>query len=109
MAPSELLHGCTATFQAHADVEVPDCLQKLRHGHAGIALSETQSALNLTDHLKAPGFHAVVQKSIVADLLVTCGQYMHQVTADEYRVCQSNLAFGASRLYPSGREGDLIF
>ena len=83
MAPSQLFHGCVTTFRAHADVEVPDCFQKLRHGHAGIALFETQSALKLANHFQVLRSHTVIQKTIVTDLLETCRQYVHQITTDK--------------------------
>ena len=71
MAPSQLFHGCVTTFRTHADVEVPDRLQKFSHGHTGKSLFEAQSTLNLTDHLQVLRFHAVIKKSIVTDLLKT--------------------------------------
>ena len=86
MVPSQLFHGCVPTFRAHADIEVPDCFQKFRHGHAGIALFETQSALKLADYFQVLRFHAVIQKTIVTDLLETCRQYVHQITADKLRM-----------------------
>ena len=86
MAPSQLLHGCVTTFRAHADVEVPDCFQKLRHGHTGKSLFEAQSTLNLTDYLEVTGFHTVIQKTIVTDLPETCRQHVHQITADKLRM-----------------------
>ena len=109
MAPSQLFQGCVTTFRAHADVEVPDCFQKLRHGHTGKSLFEAQSTLNLTDYFQVTGFHTVIQKSIVTDLLETCRQHVQEVTADKFCMLQSNLTFWVSRLYPSGREGDFIF
>ena len=73
MAPSQLLHGCMTAFRADTGVEVPDCFQKLCHGHIGITLSEAQPALDPADYFQVLRFHAVVQKSIVTDLLETAG------------------------------------
>ena len=108
MAPSQLFHGCMTTFGTHADIEVPDCFQKLCHGHTGKPLSETQSSLNLADDFQVMGFHTVIQETIVADFLITCRQYVHEVTPYEFRTGQGYPALWISRLLPSGRERDIL-
>lgn len=108
MTPSQLFHGCMATFGTHADIEVPDCFQEICHGHTGITPSKTQSTLNFTDDFQVMGFHTVIQETIVADFLITCRQYVHEVTPYEFRTGQGYAALWISRLLPSGRERDVF-
>lgn len=54
------------------------------------------------------GFIPVVQEAIVADLLETGGQHMHQITPDEFSMVQGNLTSGFTGLFPSGRKSDRI-
>ena len=109
MTPSQRFYGCMTAFRADTGVEIPDSFQQFCHGHTGIALFETQSARNLTDHFQIYGFHTVVQKTIVADFLKTGGQHMHQITPYKFRLRQGYPAPGISRFFPSGREGNLVF
>ena len=54
-------------------------------------------ALDPEDHLQISGFHSVIEKSIIADLLETGGEHMHQETADKLFVAESDLAFRPAR------------
>ena len=108
MTPSQLFHGCMTAFRTDADIEIPDCFYKLRHGHTGIALFETQSTLNFTDYAQVTGFHAVIQKTIVTDLLETCRQYVQEITPYEFCMSQGYPAFGLSRLFSSGGERNVL-
>lgn len=86
MHPPELLHGSTAAFRTDADIKTPNSLQQLRHGHAGITPPEPLPALELENQFQVLHFHTVVQETIVADLLETGRQHMHEITADEFRM-----------------------
>ena len=109
MTPSKLFHGRPATFGAKTDIKVPDSFQKLCHSHTFITLPEPLFSLKFEDKLQILCLHAVVQKSIVADFLETQWKYMHQVTADEFFVFQSNPAFRVRRFSAACREGHFCF
>ena len=89
-----------AAFRTDTDIKVPDSLQQLCHGHAGIPAAETLSALELKDELQVLCLHTVVKEAVVADLLKAGWQHMHQVTADEFRMAERDLAFRASGCDP---------
>ncbi len=89
-----------AAFRTDTDIKVPDSLQQLRHGHAGIPAAETLSALELKDELQILCLHTVVKEAVVADLLEAGWQHMHQVTADEFRMAERDLAFRAAGCEP---------
>ncbi len=54
-------------------------------------------------------FSTVVQEPIITDFLETGGKHMHQITADEFRVIQSDGAPWIARLFSSGRKDSLLF
>ena len=54
------------------------------------------------------GLISVIQKSIVPDLLETGWQHMHQVAPDKFCMLQSDLTFGFTGLFSSGRKSDCI-
>ena len=96
MHSSKLLHGCTAALRADADIKIPDRFEQFRHGHTGITLPETLSALKFKNNRQVVCLHAVVQETIVPDFLKTGGQDVHQIAADEFNVVQCNGAFWAA-------------
>ena len=61
------------------------------------------------DQLQVFAFPTVIQKPIIADLLETGWEHMHQVTADEFDVIQSDYPARFPGLFPSGRKSDLLF
>ena len=69
MHSSKLLHGCTAALRADADIKIPDRFEQFRHGHTGITLPETLSALKFKNNRQVVCLHAVVQETIVPDFL----------------------------------------
>ena len=48
-------------------------------------------SLQMEDQLQVFRFHAVVQKAVIADLLKTLRQYMHEEAADKLLVIKSDL------------------
>ncbi len=54
-------------------------------------------------------FSTVVQEPIITDFLETGREHMHQVTADEFRIVQSDGTFWVAGLFPTGRKGRLVF
>lgn len=63
-------------------------------------------SLELENQLQVCGLHPVIQEAIVADLLKTARQHMHQVTADKFRLRQSDGPFGVARFPAPGGEGN---
>ena len=61
------------------------------------------------DQFQVSAFSTVIQKPIIPDLLETGWEHMHQITADELDVFQSNDPARFPRLFPSGRKSDLLF
>lgn len=81
------------TLRTDADIKVPDSLQQLCHSHAGIEAAEALAALKLEYKPEIACFHAVIEKTIVADFLETSREHMHQIAPDEFGVLQGDLAF----------------
>ncbi len=79
----KLLHGCTATLRADADIKIPDRFEQFCHGHTSIALLETLSALKFKNSRQVVCLHAVVQETIAPDFLEPGRQDMHQIAADK--------------------------
>ena len=65
-------------------------------------------ALEFKYQFQVSGLISVIQKAIVPNLLETGWQHMHQITADKFRMIQSNLTFGVTGLLSSGRKSDRI-
>ena len=73
-----------------------DRFEQFCHGHTGITLPETLSALKFKNNRQVVCLHAVVQETIVPDFLKTGRQDVHQIAADEFNVVQCNGAFWAA-------------
>ena len=56
--------------------------------------------------LQVSGLISVIQESIVADLLETEWQHMHQVTPDEFHIVQGNRPARLVRFSSPGRKRD---
>ena len=56
------------------------------------------------DQFQVSAFSTVIQKPIIPDLLETGWEHMHQITADELDVFQSNDPARFPRTFPSGRK-----
>lgn len=61
------------------------------------------------DQFQVFAFSTVIQKPIIPDLLKTGWEHMHQITADEFDVLQSDHPARFTRLFPPGRKSDLLF
>ena len=72
-----------SALRAETDVNVPDLFQDLRHLHAGKLCFESLVSLQPEDQFKVSGLHAVTEKTIVADLLKSVRQDVHQKAPDE--------------------------
>ena len=66
-------------------------------------------SLKLKDKLEISGFHTVVQKAIVTNLLESRRQDMQKETAYEFLVFERNLTSLSAGIPASGREGSLCF
>ena len=65
------------------------------------------ATLELENQHQVCGLHPVIQEAIIADLLKTARQHMHQVTADKFRLRQSDGPFGVARFLAPGSEGNI--
>ena len=61
------------------------------------------------DQFQVFAFSTVIQKAIIPDLLETGWEHMHQITADELDVFQSDHPVRFTGLFPPGRKSDLLF
>ena len=61
------------------------------------------------DQFQVFAFSTVIQKAIIPDLLKTGREHMHQITADELDVFQSDHPVRFTGLFPPGRKSDLLF
>ena len=61
------------------------------------------------DQFQVFAFSTVIQKPIIPDLLKTGREHMHQITADELDVFQSDHPARFTGLFPPGRKSDLLF
>ena len=61
------------------------------------------------DQFQVFAFSTVIQKAIIPDLLETGWEHMHQITADELDVFQSDHPARFTGLFPPGRKSDLLF
>ena len=61
------------------------------------------------DQFQVFAFSTVIQKAIIPDLLKTGREHMHQITADELDVFQSDHPARFTGLFPPGRKSDLLF
>ena len=98
MHPPKQLHGSASTLRTNADIEVPHTLKQFRHSHAGIEAAKPLASLKFKDEPEVTRFHAVIKKTIVADLLKTCRKHMRQIAPDEFHVVQRDLTFRAAWL-----------
>lgn len=88
MRPSKLCHALASAFRTDCDIIIPDCFQKFCHRHTCIKLPELLMSLKFEDRFQILFFHAIVQKSVVSDLLETGWEYMHEKPADEFCMFQ---------------------
>ena len=109
IAPPKLPHGCTAAFRTDGQVNVPDRLEQFCHGQPGITLPESLAALDPEDYFQVPGFHPVIEKSIIADLLETGREHMHQEASDKLSMAESDLPFWIPGFPATCRERNLCF
>ena len=108
-APPLVLHGTAPACRADGDILPPDRQDQFRHGKPFVTAAEPLAPLKPEDQLQVPGFHPVIKEAIVADLLETGREHMHQETPDKLFMAEGDLTFWFSRLFPPGTEGDLRF
>ena len=109
ITPPQLLHGSTAAFRTDGQVNVPDCFEQFCHGQSGITLPKSLAALDPEDYFQVPGFHPVIKKTIVPDLLETGGEHVHQEPANKFFVADGDLPFWVTGLFSPCGEGNLCF
>lgn len=108
IASSNPPHRGGTTVGTQTNVEIPDGFYELCYRKSGVTLFKTLPVLKLKNDFEILCFHPVIQKAVIAYFLKTTGEYMHQITPDEFRVVQGNLTFWLPRLFPSGSKGNLI-
>ena len=84
----------TPAFRTETDVNVPDLFQDLRHLHAGKSCFESLMSLKPEDQFEVSAFHAVAEETVVADLLESGRQDVHQETPDELFIRERDHAPG---------------
>src|SRR5699024_4517366 len=109
IAPPYLPHGCTAAFRADSQINVPYGFKQFCHGETSVALAEPLAALDPKDQLQISGLHPVVEKSIIADLLETGREHMHQEAPDKRFMAEGDLPFRITGFPAAGRESNLCF
>lgn len=107
ISPSYAFHVAASTLRADMDINVPDGFQNVCHGKAGIFFPETLMPLERKDQFQVSGFVPVVQETIVPDFLKTGRKYMHQVTADKFRILKCDFPARSTGGFPSCRERNL--
>ena len=108
ICPSNTVHPAAAAFRTDTDVNVPYRFQEFCHGKASVFFPETLTPLKRKDQLQVFAFPTVVQEPIIADFLKAMRKHMHQITADEFRVIQSDPAFWVAGLFPTGGKDSLL-
>ena len=86
------MQGTLPALRAEADICIPYLLQEVRYLQAGETLFESLMSLQPEDQRKVSFPEAVVQETVVTDLLKTGGKHVHQKTTDELRAFQCNRA-----------------
>lgn len=109
MCPSYTLHVAAVAFRADADISFPHSFEQFSAWQACVSGFEPLVPLQCEDQFQVFTFSAVVQKAIVADFTETRWQYMHQITANEFFMGQSNCSAGFSGFFTSCGEGNLMF
>ena len=85
-----MTHGRTSTGRADVDIAAPHFFQDFFHRQTGQLCLETLASLKTKDELQIFLLAAIVQKTVIADLLKTGRQHMHHQSADELPVCDGN-------------------
>lgn len=107
ICPSDLGHVHAATYRTDSDITIPDRFQKFSHGHICKLPFEFLISLKFKNQSEVSGFHAVVQESVVTDLLKSRRQDMQKETTNELLVFQRDLPPGTTGNPAPGREGSL--
>lgn len=109
IGPSDALHPAASTLGADADVDLPHRFDKLSNGQVCIPGLEALMPLECKDQFQFFGLAPVIQKAIVANLLETGWEHMHQVAADEFCMFQGDIPARPTRLTAPGGEDNLLF
>ena len=102
--PSDIHHGNTTTAGTNTYVLVPDSFKDLWNTHVLIPALEKLSFLELEDELQIPFLPTIVKETVVADLLKSVGDHMHQKPADKLCVFNGDLSSGISGFFAPGGE-----
>ena len=102
--PSHLPHAPAATDGADTDIFAPYFLQELCHGKTFIVSFESLSSLYPEDCPQVPGTHAVVDESIIADLLEARRQNVHEETPYEFFVAERYYSAWLAMFFCPGTE-----
>ncbi len=82
--PAAVPHAVAAAFRTGMDVVIPNFQQDFIHWKTGKICLKFPVPLNVKNNSQVPAFPAVVQETVVADLLKPGWQHMHHETADEF-------------------------
>ena len=109
MCPSDVLHPAAPTFRTGADINLPYRSDQLSNGQVCIPGPETLVSLKGKDQFQVLSFTPVIQEAIVADLLETGREHMHQIAADELCIFQGDHPARLTGLSAPGGKGNLLF
>ena len=87
------------------DIYMPDSLDYPGGCHVYESAPESLVSLQGEDELQICGFRAVVQKTIVPDLLEPRWKYMHEVASYELLIIQHDLPAWITGFSTTGTEG----
>ena len=100
--PSGIEQGTSSAAGADAGIFSPDSFQDVGYAHVRIPSSESLAVLQPEDQPEVSGLPAVIEETVVTDLLEPGREHMHQVSAYELCVFQGNGPSWISRLFRSG-------
>jgi hypothetical protein len=106
MASSKMSHASASVRWTDTDVKIPDGFQQFLHRQVLVASPEFLVSLKLEYHFQVSGFHPVVKKVVVTDLLKSRRKYMHQIAADKLLVFQRYDALWLTGFYTPDRKCD---
>jgi hypothetical protein len=106
--PPRILHTAAAAYRAYRNVNIPYHFQQLFRCQACITCPETLMALDRKDQFQIPAFITVIEKPVIPDFLETRWKHMHQVTADEIRMCQCDRPAWSARFPAPGRKSNIL-
>lgn len=109
IAPAKWTHAAISTFWTDSDIKIPDCFQEIFYRQICVSAPELLISLQLEDQLQVFGFHPVIEKTIITDLLKTFREHVHQKTTDKLFVVQSDFPAWFTGFFPSCSKSGLCF